>query len=55
MIITAKELIELADNMAAAASQMGTMGYENLIHSRDQLITNVYKLYENFGLNNRAD
>jgi hypothetical protein len=54
-MITAKELIELADNMAAAASQMGSMGYEALIHSRDQLITNVYKLYENINLNDRVE
>jgi len=54
-MITAKELIELADNMAAAASQMGSMGYEALIHSRDQLIENVYKLYENFDLNKTVD
>jgi hypothetical protein len=54
-MITAKELIELADNMAASASQMGSMGYESLIHSRDQLITNVYKLYENINLNDRVE
>lgn len=49
MINTMREVLALADNMAAAASQMGVMGYETLITSRQMLVeqlTEVYKVLE---------
>ena len=50
-MITEKELIQLADNMAAAASQLSQMSYDSLINSREQLIEQVHELYEIIGLN----
>lgn len=44
-MITGQELLELADNMAGAASEMGMMGYESLLNARKTLI---YKLQELF-------
>lgn len=50
-MITETELIGLADNMAAAASQMGTMGYESLISNRCALVHEVHEIFKNFHLN----
>lgn len=38
------EILELADNMAAAASQMGMMGYNSLMENRTQLILVLQKI-----------
>jgi hypothetical protein len=50
-MLTEKELINLADSMAAAASQMGMMGYDQLIQCRQQLVDNVHEIFEIIGLN----
>jgi hypothetical protein len=42
-----KQILELADNMAAAATQMGVQGYETLMTSRDELKRVTQKLVEN--------
>lgn len=52
-MITEKELIQLADSMAAAASQMGQMSYDILINSREQFIEAVHELYKNLYLNSK--
>jgi hypothetical protein len=49
-MLTEKELINLADSMAAAASQMGMMGYEQLIDSRQQLVDSVQEIFQILGL-----
>lgn len=54
-MVTEKELINLADSMAAAASQMGMMGYEQLISCREQLVDNIHELFEIFDLNSRIE
>lgn len=49
MINTMRELLQLADNMAAASSQMGMIGYDTLMTSREMLVeqlTEVYKQLE---------
>lgn len=53
-MITEKELIQLADTMAAAASQMGQMSYDILINSREQFINAVHELYRILNLNSRS-
>lgn len=52
-MITEKELIQLADSMAAAASQMGQMSYDILINSREQFIEAVHEIYKNLYLNSK--
>ncbi len=42
-----KQILELADNMAAGATQMGVQGYETLMTSRDELKKVTQKLIEN--------
>jgi hypothetical protein len=42
-----KQILELADNMAAGATQMGVQGYETLMASRDELKRVTQKLVEN--------
>lgn len=42
---TAEQIMELADNMAAAASTMGMMGYSSLIENRKQLEVLLKQLY----------
>jgi hypothetical protein len=42
-----KQILELADNMAAGATQMGVQGYETLMTSRDELKRVTQKLVEN--------
>lgn len=50
-MITEKELIQLADNMAAAASQLSQMSYDVFINSREELINQVHQLYKILDLN----
>jgi hypothetical protein len=45
-MITEKEVLALADNMAAAASQLSAMTYDNLMESRTQLQVCVHELFE---------
>jgi hypothetical protein len=42
-----KQILELADSMAAGATQMGVQGYETLMTSRDELKRVTQKLVEN--------
>jgi hypothetical protein len=42
-----QQILELADNMAAGATQMGVQGYETLMTSRDELKRVTQKLVEN--------
>lgn len=54
MINTLREVIALADSMAAAASQMGAMGYDTLITSREMLVEQLTELYKQLeSLNSR--
>ena len=45
-MVTEKEILALADSMAAAASQMSAMTYDTLMSSREELQTKVHELYE---------
>lgn len=45
-MISREELVALADNMAAAASQLSAQTYDNLIQSREQLVHEVEELYK---------
>jgi hypothetical protein len=45
-MVTEKEVLALADNMAAAASQLSAMTYDTLMESRTQLQNHVHKLFE---------
>lgn len=50
-MITEKELIQLADTMAAAASHLDQMSYDILINSREQFIEAVHNIYKILHLN----
>ena len=45
-MITKEEVVALADTMAAAASQLSAMTYDTLIHTREQLVLEVEKIYK---------
>jgi hypothetical protein len=45
-MITEKEVLALADNMAAAASQLSAMTYDTLMDSRQQLQECVHDLFQ---------
>lgn len=47
---TEKEILALADNMAAAASQLSAMTYDTLMSNREELRTRVHELFENLDL-----
>lgn len=44
-MITERDIITLADNMAAAAADLNTMSYDQLITNRNQLIEQVHELF----------
>lgn len=44
--ITEQEVVQLADNMVAGATQMGSIGYDMLLSSRDNLKQVVHELFE---------
>lgn len=43
---TEQEVVKLADNMVAGATQMGSMGYDLLISSREELQKRVHEILE---------
>jgi hypothetical protein len=45
-MITEKEVLALADNMAASASQLNSMTYDTLMDSRNQLQHVIRELFE---------
>ena len=45
-MVTEKEILALADTMAAAASDMSAMTYDTLMSSREELQTRVHELIE---------
>ena len=45
-MVTEKEVLALADNMAAAASQLSAMTYDSLMESRTQLQNHVHELFK---------
>ena len=45
-----KQILELADNMAANATQMGIQGYEMLMTNRDELKRVTQQLIENLSV-----
>lgn len=47
---TEKEILALADNMAAAASQLSAMTYDTLMSNREELRTRVHELFKNLDL-----
>lgn len=49
-----KQILELADNMAAGATQMGIQGYETLMSSRDELKRVTKELVENLKVEQRT-
>lgn len=46
-MITEKEILALADSMAAAASDLNAMNYDALINSRADLVNGLKVLFEN--------
>lgn len=42
-----KQILDLADSMAAGATQRNTQGYETLVNSRDELKRVTQELVEN--------
>lgn len=54
-MLTVKEIIQTADNMAAAASEMGMMGYDNLIANRELLKDQLTEVFKVFDLNRDRD
>ena len=45
-MFTEKDVLTLADNMAAAASQLSAMTYDNLMESRSQLQFHIHELFD---------
>ena len=45
-----KQILELADNMAANATKMGIQGYEMLMTNRDELKRVTQQLIENLSV-----
>jgi hypothetical protein len=45
-MITEKDVLALADNMAAAASQLSAMTYDTLMENRSQLQICIHELFE---------
>jgi hypothetical protein len=45
-MFTEKDVLTLADNMAAAASQLSAMTYDNLMESRSQLQVCIHELFQ---------
>lgn len=54
-LISKEQIITLADNMAAAASQLNTMTYDQLMTSRSQLIAEVEDLFDKAIIRNTTD
>ena len=44
--VTEQEVVQMADNMVAGATQMGSIGYDLLLSSRDTLKCTLHELFK---------